>query len=155
MGDIAEQIKTLKATDIPELNTLYQRLFGEKPRAYKKVFLIRQLAHKIQEQALGGLSPAVTTRIQELIRMYDPIHKVGIKTSTGKTTAGRDIRLPVPGSSIIKNYKDKRLEVKVLENGFEYEGKIYSHLSHIAKAITGAHWNGFTFFGVKNHGRKW
>jgi small nuclear ribonucleoprotein (snRNP)-like protein len=155
MGDIAGQIETLKATDIPGLNALYQRLFGEKPRAYKKVFLLRQLAHKIQEQALGGLSPAVTTRIQESIRMYDPIHKVAIKTSSGKTTAGRDIRLPVPGSSIIKNYKGKRLEVKVLDNGFEYEGKLYSHLSHIAKAITGAHWNGFTFFGVKNHGRKW
>jgi len=155
MGDMAGKIEELKKKEISELAELYQRLFGNKPTSGKKALMIRQLAYKIQEQALGELSPAVTTKIQELIRIYDPIHKVAIPTDTGKTTAGRDIRLPVPGSIIIKNYKDKRLEVKVLENGFEYEGKLYSHLSHIAKAITGAHWNGFTFFGVKNHGRKW
>jgi len=117
--------------------------------------MIRQLAYGIQEQAGGGLSPATKERVQELIRIYDPINKTAIRSNSGKTNAGRDIRLPMPGSFIIKNYKGKRLEVKVLEEGFEYEGQFYENLSHIAQAVTGAHWNGYKFFGVKNNGRKW
>jgi hypothetical protein len=154
MGDIAEQIDNLKTATIAELVERYKQLFGQKPPIWTKVVLIRQLAHKIQEQSLGGISPAAKTRIQELIRIYDPIHRVVIKSSTGKTNVGRDIRLPVPGSFIVKTYKGKRLEVKVLEKGFEYNGTVYANLTGVAKAITGAHWNGFVFFGVKGRGRR-
>jgi putative bacteriophage related protein len=38
--------------------------------------------------------------------------------------------------------------VKVLENGFEYDGVEYSSLSAIARKITGTNWNGFKFFGL-------
>ncbi len=68
MGDITEQIGHLKAATINELVEHYKQLFGQKPPVWTKVVLIRQLAHKIQEQTLGGISPAAKTRIQELIR---------------------------------------------------------------------------------------
>lgn len=155
MGDIDAQIEGFKAAELTELAMLYLQLFGSKPTSGKREFLIRQLAYRVQEQAVGELSPRARDRIQELIRLYDPINKTAIRSDSGKTNTGRDIRLPMPGSIIIKNYKGKRLEVKVLEEGFQYEGQIYTNLSHIAKTITGAHWNGFTFFGVKNNGRKW
>ena len=38
--------------------------------------------------------------------------------------------------------------VKVLEDGFEYEGRQYKSLSKIASEIEGTRWNGFTFFGL-------
>jgi hypothetical protein len=38
----------------------------------------------------------------------------------------------------------------VLDGGaFEYRGRRYRSLSAIAKAITGAHWNGRLFFGLR------
>lgn len=37
--------------------------------------------------------------------------------------------------------------VRVLQEGFEYEGKIYRSLSAIAREVTGTKWNGFLFFG--------
>lgn len=151
-GNVTEQIDNLRAATISELVERYKQLFGQKPPVWTKVVLVRQLAHKLQEQALGGISPAAKTRIQELIRIYDPIHKVVIKSSTGKTDAGRDIRLPVPGSLIVKTYKGKRLEVKVLEQGFEYNGVVYNNLSSVARAVTGIHWNGYLFFGIKQKG---
>jgi len=113
------------------------------------------LAYRIQEQSSGELSPVVKDTIQELICTYDPINRTVILSSTGTTKAGRDIRLPTPGTVITKIYKGKRLDVKVLEKGFEYQGTVYDNLSTVAKVITGAHWNGFVFFGVKNNGRKW
>jgi hypothetical protein len=57
-----------------------------------------------------------------------------------------DTRLPIPEAIIRKEYKGKLLEVKVLEKGFEYDGKAYRTLSAVAKAITGDHWNGYLFF---------
>jgi hypothetical protein len=36
----------------------------------------------------------------------------------------------------------------VVEDGFEYDGKVHKSLSAVAKAITGAHWNGRLFFGL-------
>ena len=40
--------------------------------------------------------------------------------------------------------------VTVVGDGeFEYDGQKYTSLSRIAKVITGGHWNGKLFFGVK------
>ncbi len=147
--DITGQIEALKTTGMAELLERYKQLFGDETASSgNRIFLIRQLAYRIQEQASGGLSTAAKDSIREMILAYDPINKTSIKTISGKTAAGRDARLPMPGSFIIKTYKGNRIEVKVLENGFEYQGALYNNLSAVAKAITGAHWNGFIFFGV-------
>jgi hypothetical protein len=155
MGDSAGQIEALKTAGTAQLSELYRQLFDDKAPPGNRTFLIRQLAYRIQEQASSGLSPATKGRVQELIQTYDPINRTVIRSPTGTTETGRDIRLPTPGSVITKTYKGKRLDVKVLEKGFEYQGALYTNLSAVAKAITGAHWNGFVFFGVKNNGRKW
>jgi len=68
------------------------------------------------------------------------------KSSDKEKSNGRDRRLPIPGAIIRKEYKGRILEVKVLEKGFDYEGKVYLTLSAVAQEITGAHWNGFLFF---------
>jgi hypothetical protein len=38
--------------------------------------------------------------------------------------------------------------VKVLDNGFECDGRRYKSLSAIAQEVTGSKWNGFLFFGI-------
>ncbi len=43
-----------------------------------------------------------------------------------------------------------RHEVIVLHGGFEYQGVKYRSLTAVAKAITGTHWNGKAFFGIRN-----
>ena len=152
--DIAEKIEELKGAGIAKLSTLYRELFGAKAPPGNRVHMIRQLAYQIQERTRGGISGAAKDSIREMIQTYDPINKTSIKTNSGKTEAGRDARLPMPGSFIIKTYKGNRIEVKVLENGFEYQGALYKNLSAVAEAITGNHWNGFIFFGVGQHARK-
>ena len=44
------------------------------------------------------------------------------------------------------------LQVKVLAQGFEYEGEIYKSLSAVAKKITGTHCNGYLFFRLTKAG---
>jgi hypothetical protein len=67
----------------------------------------------------------------------------------------RDSRLPAPGTVLSRDYRGQRLEVTVLEQGFEYDGVVYRSLSAVARAVTGTHWNGWAFFGLNNvKGRK-
>jgi hypothetical protein len=44
------------------------------------------------------------------------------------------------------------LEVKILEAGCQFEGRVYRSLSAVAKAITGAHCSGFLFFRLAQKG---
>lgn len=54
------------------------------------------------------------------------------------------------GKRIVRNWKGKDYEVMLLaDNTVEYEGQKYKSLSAVAKVITGTHWNGPMFFGVK------
>ena len=60
----------------------------------------------------------------------------------------RDKRLPIPGTVIYKKYKGQDIHVKVLDKGFEYKDKYYRSLTAITFELTGAHWNGFSFFNL-------
>ena len=60
----------------------------------------------------------------------------------------RDNRLPAPGNIITKNYRGNTIEVKVLEIGFEYQGKIYKSISRVAMEIVRRPISGYVFFGL-------
>lgn len=60
----------------------------------------------------------------------------------------RDHRLPAPGSIITKTYHGQTFEVKVLENGFEYQGKTYKSISRVAMEIVKRPISGYVFFGL-------
>jgi hypothetical protein len=42
--------------------------------------------------------------------------------------------------------------VLVLDEGYEYDGRRFTSLTQIASAITGTHWSGPSFFGLKRRG---
>jgi hypothetical protein len=53
----------------------------------------------------------------------------------------------MPGSLLVKEYRGDTHVVKVLDSGFDYDGRLYRSFSAIAHEITGTKWNGFLFFG--------
>jgi len=149
------KIAALKNKSIPELQKEFEALFdGQKASSDNKVYLVRRIAYRLQELEYGGLSQKAQNRLKELISLYDPVNnkairpKVSVETQARIKTRGRDMRLPIPGTIITKDYRGKKYQVKVLESGFEFEGKIYKHLTTIAEKITGAHWNGYNFFNL-------
>ena len=60
----------------------------------------------------------------------------------------------MPGSVIVKDHRGKTIVVRVLDDGFEYDGRRFASLSAIAKEITGTKWNGFLFFGLAKESRR-
>lgn len=87
----------------------------------------------------------------------DPLGKLAARARGGGSDvpsrsegqpARRDVRLPKPGDVLSRSYKGREITVRVLEAGFEYEGRRFRSLSAIAEAVTGAHWSGLLFFGI-------
>ena len=111
----------------------------------------RKTAYTTQEQAHGGLSVEAKDRLNEFITAYDPINNKALRQNGADLASKgriRDRRLPIPGTVISKVYKSTIINVKVLDKGFEFDGKTYRTLSSIAGAVTGQHWNGYLFFGL-------
>lgn len=152
---VESEIAQLRQMRLEELQAWYQKLFPGEVIPNNQKYLQRRIAYKVQE-ARGGLPESLRSKIDELIKTYDPINRPCFKSQpTGTHQAkGHDLRIPMPGSYITKHYKGRRIEVKVLEKGFEFEGKFYRTLSAIASSITGIHWNGFAFFGIRQNGKR-
>lgn len=154
--EISQEIQILKAAGLPQIQTRYKELFnGVEPPSNSKPYLIKKIAYRLQEMAEGGLSDGTKTRIIDFIDKYDPINNKALRpqvVSAGKNVVAipfmRDKRLPIPGSVIQKKYKGQDIQVKVLDKGFEYNNRYYKSLSAIAFELTGAHWNGFSFFNL-------
>jgi hypothetical protein len=53
------------------------------------------------------------------------------------------------GTRLVRDWNGQRYDVLVTHDGFEFEGRPYKSLTAIAKAITGTHWNGPHFFGLR------
>jgi len=145
------EIMELKERSLEELRVKYEEIFpGQKAPSNNKIFLWRKIAYRIQELEHGNASTEAQDKIQQLIQQFDPINNKSLRPDNmgEKQPKIRDKRLPIPGTVIIKEYKGEKLEVKVLESGFEYKNNAYKSLSAIAKTITAAHWNGYLFFGL-------
>ena len=74
------------------------------------------------------------------------------RTVTSRASGSRDPRLPLPGTLLAREFQGRDIVVKVLDNGFEFDGRRYKSLSAIAKEVTGSKWNGFLFFGIAGSG---
>lgn len=152
-NDISAKLGTLKTSSIHELKTQYVELFpDEKAPSANRVWLFKKIAFRLQELEYGGLSAKAQARINELIQKYDPVNNKALRPDLETAARAhiapsyRDKRLPIPGSVITRKYKGGKVEVKVLEKGFEYNGRIYKSLTAISKEVTGSNWNAFQFF---------
>ncbi|MCM8789978.1 MAG: DUF2924 domain-containing protein [Candidatus Omnitrophica bacterium] len=153
--NLLSQIMALRGASIDELAKKYEELFpGRKAARENKIFLWKQIAYKLQENEYGRLSVEAKDKLKDLVQQYDPINNKAYRPkekpneNLQKHSSLKDNRLPIPGSTITKTYKGNDIQIKVLEKGFEYKGRIYKSLSAIAKEITGNHWNGYIFFGL-------
>jgi hypothetical protein len=143
---------------VPELRARHEELFGKPARSTHKQYLARQIAWRLQVEAEGGLPEE--TRQYALAAARDAPLRLRIesaalcgtqdaeRTATTRLASTHDSRLPIPGSLLMKEFKGETHVVKVLDNAFEYQGRLYRSLSAIAQEISGTKWNGFSFFGL-------
>jgi hypothetical protein len=143
---LAAELARLNSMGVHELRERFHEVFGFPAKSSHRAYLRKKLAFRTQEISLKGLSEEARFRIKELATETFPEPRRAKTPSPGKKDKPRDVRLPPLGSVLVRNYQDKIHEVKVLGDGFEYEGKHYRSLSKVARAITGMQWNGYIFF---------
>jgi Protein of unknown function (DUF2924) len=156
---VALELAALRQSTVAELRRRFAELFGEPPRSSNKVWLVRRLAWRLQALAEGDLSERARRRAAELardadLRLLPPRPSRAIPRPAPPPTSARpvDPRLPRPGSVLTRRYKGNLLHVRVLEQGFAFEGRVFASVSAVAQAVTGSHCNGFAFFGLTGKG---
>jgi hypothetical protein len=141
---LLKQLAELPALPQDRLQALWREYFGKEPPAYRRGFLVRGLAHRIQELTYGGLSPAHQARLDALIADQEAPNK-GRKRQKEMPNGERLLL----GTRLVREWRGVAHEVTAIPAGFEYQGRPYKSLSAAARAITGTHWNGPLFFGLR------
>ena len=157
--NLTHELTALRRLTPRELCARYAEAFGEQPSTKNKGWLLKRLAWRLQSLAEGDLSQRARQRAAELANDAD-LRTTSPRTPRADPTPApaaaavapppprppADSRLPAPGTVLTRKYKGALLQVRVLPTGFEYNGLAYRSLSAVARAITGAHCNGFLFF---------
>ena len=158
---IIKEIQALQRMTVGQLRVEWERLYGEPTRSRNRTFLWRRLAWRVQERALGGLPESAKARILEIAPTTFERSQVppGFTPVTGggstppRHHTKRDPRLPAPGATLVRRYKDADVRVLVMDDGFEWDGRHFDSLSEVALAVTGSKWNGWLFFGLTDRKR--
>ena len=139
--NIAAEIARLEALTNFELRGEWRRLHAmQPPKSLSRDLLLRGITYKIQERAFGGFSKSVLRKISATETELSP-------------GAGRKVapRVTVkPGTRLVREWNGQTHTVLVHPDGVEWRGRRYRSLSVVAREITGAHWSGPRFFGLRS-----
>lgn len=128
--------ETLKSLHTAQLQELWAAIFKDRRRPQSNDIIISLIAYYLQEQKYGGLSVRSQNQLNRLIqgKVQKPLNKYALDHS----------------QQLVREWNGRKYHVAVLgKDEFQYNGKVYKTLSAIAKKITGAHWSGPLFFGLR------
>ena len=74
-NSVLRQMALLQSMSLEQLREKWLDLYGEEPPQYKKQFLIKRLAYRIQELFYGGLSEQAKVHLQQAAK-EDPVATV-------------------------------------------------------------------------------
>lgn len=132
-------MKVGRLAELPpeELRKEWVRRFGAPAPSLSPELLRLGIGYKLQDQKLGGLSRGTRTLLRQMAS----------RAGEGASTKPLPRKL-TPGTRLVRDWHGVGHTVIVAESGFEYDGKHWKTLTAVARAITGAHWNGPLFFGL-------
>jgi hypothetical protein len=133
---LLSRIAMLPAMSATDLKKMWRDLYDSEPPIFNRAHLEQRLTYRLQEIAYGGLTEKT---IEKMKRLRD-----------GKTDRQRKrTAKPPAGTVLLKEYEGIEHRVRVLPDGFDYNGQKFKSLTAIAFNITGTRWNGPLFFGLR------
>ncbi|GKY89831.1 DUF2924 domain-containing protein [Sinisalibacter aestuarii] len=106
------------------------------PKSLSQAFLRRFLAFEVHARRYGALPKGFVADLERRAG------SVGGPSSPILNTGGR----------LLREWNGVTHVVEVTETGYLWDKETYPSLSAVARAITGAHWSGPRFFGLKATG---
>jgi hypothetical protein len=135
---IRKEIAFLSAASRQELLVRWRELEGnDAPDGLSTSLLRRGVIYAVQAKHFGGLPTA---------------HRKTLLQVAASKTAAPPASLK-PGARLVREWNGITHIVDIVEGGFRYRNKTHASLTAIAKEITGAHWSGPRFFGIRGKAR--
>ena len=149
MQPITDDVRQKDITVTPtlsktELHARWERLEGAKPPNIPIDLLRRLYAQRVREHAYGGIPDWVLVEFDRAL--------VESRMPREKKRVGSVRRSLSVGTRLVREWNGKTISVEVRQEGYLYADKLYGSLSEIARAVTGTHWSGPRFFGIKRRG---
>jgi hypothetical protein len=133
------QLTALSTMSPAALRAAWRDAYRTAPPDMPPELMARAVASRLQERRHGGLPASVMREIACLttrLRKTDDV--VGL----------HDVRLK-SGTRLVRSWHGRTINVLVTADGFEFDGRQYSSLTRISHEVTGTHWSGPRFFGLK------
>jgi hypothetical protein len=135
-----EALARLPELDLGALRQQWRTLYkAEASPHLSRELLVRAVAYRMQEVALGGLRPGRQRQLRQIAQQFKA-------TGEAKIRARPELK---PGIRFVREWQSRTYEVLVLDGGFSWQGMSYRSLSALARKITGTAWSGPLFFGLK------
>jgi hypothetical protein len=142
---LAERLAALGQLTQSDLRAEWRRLYrAHPPKKISRDLLELAVAWKLQEKMLGRLGSSFRRRLGTLAWEME---------TRGDLEKARAVKLK-SGARLIREWQGETHDVLVLDGGFRWRGRHWSSLSAIAREITGTHWSGPRFFGLRNVDKK-
>jgi hypothetical protein len=135
-----EALSRLPKLDLGELRQQWRTLYkAEASPHLSRELLVRAVAYRMQEVALGGLRPGGQRELRQITQRFK-------QTGAANIRARPELK---PGTRLMREWQGRTYDVLVLDDGFSWQNTRYRSLSAIARKITGTPWSGPLFFGLK------
>jgi hypothetical protein len=137
---LGEALSRLPELDLGELRRQWRVLYkAEASPHLSRELLLRAVAYRMQELALGGLRPDRQRQLRQLACQLKESREARIRPRP-------ELK---PGTRLVREWQGRTYEVLVLDDGLSWQGTSYRSLSALARKITGTAWSGPLFFGLK------
>ena len=137
-----EALSRLPKLDIRALREEWRFLYKTDASPHlSRELLIRAVAYRMQEIALGGLRPEPQRQLRQIAQELK-------QTGAAAKRFRPQLR---PGIRLIREWQGRTYEVVVVDDGLSWQGTHYRSLSAIARKITGTAWSGPLFFALKQN----
>jgi hypothetical protein len=135
-----EALSHLTELNLGELRQQWRALYKALASPHlSRELLVRAIAYRMQEVALGGLRPK---RQRQLCQIAQQLKQAGAANIPPRPELK-------PGTRLVREWQGRTYDVLVLDGGFSWQDTHYRSLSALARTITGTAWSGPLFFGLK------
>lgn len=143
------QLNAIATMSPAQLRAEWKMLSGEDLPNTPASLVRHLIAYHLQEKQLGKLPVQIE---RQLARVAGVKGKSGPRVGALKDKGVDSAHPQTPilhGTRFLREWNGKTIAVTAVEGGFDWDGKVYRSLSELARTVTGAHWSGPRFFGLK------
>ena len=135
-----EALSRLTELNLGELRQHWRALYKADASPHlSHELLVRAVAYRMQEVALGGLRPRRQRQLRQIAQQLK-------QTGAANIPPRPELK---PGTRLVREWQGRTYDVLVLDGGFSWQDTHYRSLSALARTITGTPWSGPLFFGLK------